>query len=126
MAWIIILGTLAAWGLLCILWAALGWLLPGSSGGVMLCLCRLGKVPDGVILRYCWLRGLGLMNCPLLILDSSLSRREQEIYLKKYPGIEFCSLEEVPARLEVERNRIERNGNGDPPGCHQRRGISEL
>lgn len=108
MAWSIILGALAAWGVLCALWALLGWLLPGSGGGVvLLCLCRPRRSLEGAILRHRWLRSLGLMRCPLLILGDPLSAEEQAVYRKKYPGIEFCSLEELTARLEVERNQFE-------------------
>ena len=47
------------------------------------------------------------MRCPLLILGDPLSAEEQAVYRTKYPGIEFCSLEELTARLEVERNQFE-------------------
>ena len=107
MAWLIILGTLAALGLLSVLWAATGWLLLGEDGGLIVCLCCPGHHADGAIRRYHWLKELGLVKGPLLVLFSNYSPQEQEIMEKKYPGIEFCSLEALPARLEAERKHLE-------------------
>ena len=51
-------GTLAAFGVLCALWAMLGWLLPGAKGCILVCY----GVPDSEILtRSKWLKSLGLL-----------------------------------------------------------------
>lgn len=110
-----ILGTLAAFGALSALWAMLGWLLPGAKGSVLVCY----GVPDEEILtRAKWLKSLGFLDVPLLIV-----LQEQEM---SYPGTEICSREELLSWLELERNRYHGTGNGDHSGRHQRRGVSEL
>lgn len=115
MAGYVILGTLAAFGLLSVLWALLGWLLPGGKGCALVC---YGLPDEEILTRFRWLRSTGLLNCPLLVVaqDPGSFREETEI----------CSGEELLSRLEWERNRFNGTGNGDHPGCHQRRGVSEL
>ena len=44
----IVLGTLAAFGLLSALWTLIGWALPGGRGGCIVCQCR----PDGKELLF--------------------------------------------------------------------------
>ena len=117
MAGFILLGALAAFGLLSVLWACLGWLLPGGRGCVMVC---LGMPDEGIVSRYKWLRGLGLFACPLLIVAEDAGAWQQ------IDGIELCEPEALLSRLELERKQIDGTGNGDPPGRDQRRGISEL
>lgn len=102
----IILGSLAAFGLLCGLWAAFGWLLPGGRGSVTVFLCRPGVGEDWIIGRYRWLQGLGLLHGPLLILGSGLSEQEQAAICQRHRGIEFCSLEALSARLEWEWEQL--------------------
>ena len=106
MAMMVVLGFLAAFGVLGILWTAVGWLLPGGKGGTTVLLCKAGLKEEAFIRRWCWLRNLGLMQGPLLIVDQGLAHREKD-WLKECRFVEFCSLEELPARLELERNRIE-------------------
>lgn len=107
MAWLIIIGTLAAWGVFCLLWTLLGWVLPGDDGGILLYLSTSRHSADGAILRHHWLRGLGIIKGPLLLLESNFSPEEQAILHKKYPGIEFCSLEALNSRLELEREQLD-------------------
>lgn len=102
----IILGTLAAFGLLCWLWGLFGWLLPGGKGNVILFLCGQGRNEDWALTRYDCLRGLGLVKGPLLIIGSTLSAREQERIQRWHRGVEFCSLEELVPRLEQEREQL--------------------
>ena len=116
MAGYVILGVLAAFGVLAVLWAGLGWLLPGGRGMVMVC---MGAPDEGILARYRWLRGLGLFSCPLIV-------AAEEADLPVPEGVELCEPEKLLLRLELERKEIDRTGNGDPPGRHQRRGISEL
>lgn len=116
MAGYIVLGTLAAFGLLSAVWALLGWLLPDGRGCAMVC---LGTPDEGICSRYRWLRGMGLLSCPLLIVAEESGEAPEET-------MEICSREELLPRLEQERNRFDGTGNGDHSGRHQRRGISEL
>ena len=113
MAVYILVGTLAAFGALCVLWTLLGWLLPRKKG------CALvfwqAPEPEGMI-GYLWLRELGLLHCPILILDGS----------RELPGTEFCEREDLLLRLKQEWNRDYGTGNGDSPGRGQCRGVSEL
>lgn len=112
----VILGTLAAFGFLCALWALLGWLLPGGEGCVVVC---YGPPGEEIFTRFKWLKSLGLLNCPLLMVA-------EEAESCHFDEIEICSPEQLLARLEQERNRFDGTGNGDHTGRHQRRGISEL
>ena len=116
----IVMGTLAAIGGLCVLWACFGWLLPGLKGCALVC---PGWPDEGFMRRYRWLRDLGLLNCPLLIAAEAQPEKPE-----RYDGngIEICSRDVLWQRLERERTDFDGTGNGDPPGRHQRGGISEL
>ena len=112
MAGSFIFAALAAWGLLSGLWAILGWLLPSGQGCVMVC---YGEPDIGIISRWKWLTGLGLLRCPLIAVAAGQTEET-----------EISTGEELLCRLEMERNRFHGTGNGDSSGRHQRRGISEL
>ena len=106
----------AAIGIMSVLWALLGWLLPSGQGMVVVCL----EPPDpGVLSRYRWLRGLGLLRCPLVAVTGGGT-----------PGVpadvEICSREELPDRLEREKKRTYGTGTGNSAGRGQRRDLSEL
>ena len=106
MVWYFIVGVLAAFGLVCIGWMLYGCLLGRTRGGVLICLCD-GCREEALLLRYSQLRSVGLLHCPLILTDSSLSPREQEILLRRHPGLEFCTMEQLPRRLEMENDRLE-------------------
>lgn len=106
MVFYVIVGVLAAFGLACALWAALGWLLPGSTGGVLVCTARHGGTEEAVIRRYRWLRDLGFFRGPLLLVRQGISPREEQALLRRYAGIEFCEPEELASRLELEREKL--------------------
>jgi hypothetical protein len=120
MAGWVIIGTLAAFGMLCVLWALFGWLFSGGSGGFLVCpdaSCNQGR---GFLRRYLWLRGMGLYRCPLYAADRGLSDGEKRwleargiVLYSPEPG-HGIGADEIDGR------------NGDPPGCHQHRGVSEL
>lgn len=116
MAGYVILGALAAFGLLSILWAAMGWLLPGGRGMALVC---VGEPDAGILARYRWLRSLGLMACPLIVVAEDAAPVPSD-------GVEICEPGNLLSRLELERVKIDGTGNGDPPGRHQRSGVSEL
>lgn len=115
MGWYILLGALAAFGAWSALWTALGWLLPGVRGCVLVC---MGPPDEGMCSRYRWLWGMGLLNCPLVAVtqDAAAVGKETEI----------CSREDLLSRLEWERERFDGTGTGDSSGRGQRSGVSEL
>lgn len=110
-----VLGTLAAFGLLCALWAAFGWLLPGLKGCALVC---VGVPEPEILARSKWLREMGLLDVPLLIVA--------DVGTEDVPETEICSREELLSRLEWERNRVHGTGNGDCTGHNQCCGLSEL
>ena len=111
----IVAGTLAAFGLLSALWCLFGWLLPRGSG-VMVC----APEEQAFIRRYQWLREMGLIRCPLLIVDrAEISRLEQL-------GAEVWSRETQEARQRTGEKDVDGTGTGDPAGRNQRCCISEL
>ena len=114
MAGYVILGALAAFGAYCAVWSLFGWLLPGLKGCALVC----WDTPDeGILAKYKWLKGLGLLSCPLLIIaETGESGTDMEI----------CSGEALLSRLEMERKRFDGPGNGDHSGHRQRGGVPEL
>ena len=89
----VLIGFLAAYGALSVLWAALGWLLPGMKGCMRV---YLGRPGEGICRRYRWLRGLGLMDCPLLAVTEEAETEE----------IEVCGPENLLSRLAWEAERF--------------------
>lgn len=116
MAGMIVLGAMAAFGLISVLWALLGWLLPGGSGAVLVC---WGDPDEGIRCRVKWLQSLGLLSSPLLIVSET-----EEPFLQN--GMEYCSPEQLCIRLKQERNRVYGTGNGDPSGNRSGGGLPEL
>ena len=115
MAGYVIWGTLAAFGLLSALWVLVGWILPEGKGCAFVCF----DIPDeGIVARYRWLRSIGLLHCPLLVVT-----QKERIFLE---DAEICRGEQLLSRLEWERQRFHGAGDGDPTGRSQRRGVSEL
>lgn len=102
----IILTVLAAFGGLCVLWTLFGFLLPGQRGAAVVCICRGNAREEQIIRYYGWLRDLGLVHAPLLLVDSGITEDERARLLRCRQGIEICTMEELPSRLEQERNRI--------------------
>lgn len=105
MAALLVIFVLAACGVLSILWAAFGFLLPGQRGVVMVCLDGRGK-EEAVIRRYSWLRGLGLVRGPLVIIDRGISEQERERLLRMEQDVVICTLENLISSLEQERERL--------------------
>ena len=99
MAGYLIIGTLAAFGLFCVLWALFGWLLPGGKEGWLVYPGGPGEGELSFVRRYLWLKGMGLINCPLIIMDLGLCDREREWLSSK--GIEIYSPQEVTERLGI-------------------------
>lgn len=115
MAGYILLGTLAAFGALSLLWALFGWLLPSGKGCAVVC---YGVPETENLVRFHWLRSLGLLHCPILTVSQGDA--------PDLPGVENCTGDELLPRLKEERNRYYGTGTADPAGHSQCRGISEL
>ena len=98
----LIFGVLAAFGALAMLWALLGFLLPVQRGTAMVHVCR-GR-QEAAVRRWGWLRDLGLVRCPLILIDCPLCDRERLAGYRH--GITFCDLAELGARLEQERDGL--------------------
>lgn len=92
----IVLVILAAFGLLCALWVCLGFLLPGQKGVVMVYRCR-GESVDALVRRYRWLRDVGLIRCPLIIIDDGMSDKQRKL-LENRPGVRVCDVAELTAQ----------------------------
>ena len=93
MGFFVLIGFLAAYGALSVLWAGLGWLLPGMKGCAVV---YMGRPGEGICRRYRWLRGLGLMDCPLLAVTEEAETEE----------IEVCGPENLLSRLAWEAERF--------------------
>lgn len=100
MAAFLVIGTLAAFGAWAMIWTLFGFLLPQQRGTMLVHLCR-GR--QGAVVRH-WnrLRELGLLHCPLILLECP--QQEQERLAQK--DVEFWSLEDWFSRLEQEREGI--------------------
>lgn len=110
MAGLIILAVLAAFGALSALWALFGFLLPGHRGTVMVCLCRGEADAEPVLRHFGWLRDWGLIRGPLLLIDGGMTDEERMRLLSRGHRVEFCTMEELPSRLEQERKELGRTG----------------
>ena len=120
------LAVLAAFGTLCALWALFGWMIPNGEEGMLVCRGGSGVTERGLLRRYLMLRGMGLLDCPLIIVDPDLPEPERRRLEAMGTGIELWGAEELLRRLEQERNQIDGTGNGNHPGRDRRCGVSEL
>ena len=111
MAGYVILGVLSAFGLLCGLWAAFGWLLPTEEGCVIVC---YGRPKPERLARIRWLKGLGLLSCPVVIVAEDGDAEADT---------EIISGKDLLARLKWEKERVDGTGNGDHSGHHQCGGV---
>ena len=75
----IVLGTLAAFGLVSALWVLYGFLLPINRGGGLYAPARPGVTEDSFARRYLWLRELGLMRCGVAVVDCGMSEEGLEV-----------------------------------------------
>ncbi len=108
MGWVI-LGTLAAFGALCALWAVFGCFLAKDKDLYLVC---RGKPGEETLAYLNWLRGLGILRCPLIVAEE--------------PEMKICDGEGLLSPLEWEKNRFNGTGDGDHSGHHQRGGVPEL
>lgn len=99
MLWFFLLTMLAAFGLFCCIYCTVGFFLSSDRRPLLICLLPLDHYPDGAIARYRFLRDLGLVQEPLLIFGAKPENIGADI--------EFCTVEEFSARLELERNHLD-------------------
>lgn len=97
MAGYVIIGTLAAFGLLSALWVVFGWLLVTDRGGWLLYPGWTGKLR--FVRVYLWLRGLGMIRAPLILMDLGLDDSEKRWLSQK--GIEYYPPEKLPEVLII-------------------------
>ncbi len=118
----VILGALAAFGILCALWALLGLLLSERAEGLYLCFCR-GSAGEMRLRRFVLLRELGLLGGSLVMIDSTIDSRKQEKIREKYPYITFFTENQW---TEAGRKHFGGAGNADAAGDHRSGGLPEL
>ena len=104
MAMDIIVAVFAAFGLLFALWSLFGFLLPGQKGAVMVIYAD-GTEPENAVRYYCWLRDMGLLRGPLIVVDGGLTDRQHQMLLRRH-GIEICDPQELTCRIEQERKKL--------------------
>lgn len=97
MAAFIIMAVLAAFGAVCALWVLLGFLLPRQQGAAAVLICRGDPTEEYLIRRYLWLYDLGLVRCPLILVDCGMAEPR-----RRTRGIIRCTPEELLKKLEQE------------------------
>lgn len=108
-----VVGTLAAIGLLSLIWALLGWLLPREKN----CAVVFRETPEPEILaKFKWLESLGLLCCPVIV----LSEWEQALWK------ENCNEEGLRLLMRQMWEEYDGTGTGDIAGHSQCRGVPEL
>lgn len=100
MVWMFLLCFFAAFGVFSALLVLAGVLLSPCGEGWLLYPGRSGK--SLFVEIYLWLRGVGLVTCPLILADFGLSELEKKQYWEQ--GIEICGLAELPRRLGIGAN----------------------
>lgn len=98
MAWYFLVAVLAAMGLMSLLWCLIGWMLPASRSGWLL--CPAGADGPGFVPVYLWLNSLGLVRCPLVVLDLGMDGQLRRQLEEK--GLEVWDPEQLP-ELEVRK-----------------------
>lgn len=68
---------LAGMGLFSVLWAIMGVFLPNCRDGWLLC------TKTEFVVIYLWLRGVGLVTCPLILPDVGLTEEQRTLYESK-------------------------------------------
>ena len=83
----IVLVVLAGFGALSLLWAVFGGLLPSPRGMVLMLSCTDLTEAEMAVHRHRWLTGIGVLRCPLVVIDGGLSEAERQTFQRK--GIEI-------------------------------------
>lgn len=96
MAGYVLIGMLAAFGLVCAVWILCGLFFRGGKTGSLV---FLGEDAHICAQRYIWLREMGLVRDRLLIPDNGLE--EQERQWLEAQGIEICDRVELAERFGI-------------------------
>lgn len=119
MGWWIIVGFLTAFGVVCIVLTLYGAVLHRANRGNGIYLI-MSDYSGEEAMFYLWLKSMGILKCRVLKAES----RELWDMLEKN-GIEITRWDSI-ARPGTGAEEIDRAGNGDSSGHHQRGGVSEL
>lgn len=101
-----VLATLCVLGLIGFAWWLVGRILrPISKRGTRILVSGRGSGADleQTIRGFIWLRSLGLLNCPIIIVDVDLTPDGYELALHlaaKWPGVILWPIEHIHERLE--------------------------
>lgn len=88
MIWYVLLGLLAAFGLLCALWTMFGFVLPGSRRCGIMLLCS-PEEEKNILRRLLWLRELGFLRCRIFLSGRTLTEMQRSRLQQRYGNIEF-------------------------------------
>ena len=119
MGWWIVVGFLTAFGVVCIVLTLYGAVLHRANRGNGIYLI-MSDYSGEEAMFYLWLKSMGILKCKVLKAES----RELWDMLEKN-GIEITRWDSI-ARPGTGAEEIDRAGNGDSSGHHQRGGVSEL
>lgn len=101
-----VLATMCVLGLAGVAWWLLGRLLrpiPEKTTRIFVAGRSDGAQLEQTVRGFLWLRSLGLLTCPIVIVDVDLNARGHELALElaaKWPGIMVWPLVHVPYDLE--------------------------
>jgi hypothetical protein len=96
----VVMAVLAAFGTLCALWVGFGWLVFSRQKVVMIYLGPEDEV-EAAIRCHEWMRGIGLVKGQLIVIGDGLPENQCQILRK---NSEICTLAQIQARLERERD----------------------
>lgn len=100
-----------------ILWISLGFLVLGAErGGVCVRICRKGETDciEAFVRSCSWLREMGILRMPVLLVDRELPRGERlllEKYISDRTNVFLCSEVELAQILEKEAEVHGRTGS---------------
>ena len=94
MAGYVLIGALAAFGLMCAVWILCGFVFREDMEGVLF---YTGQDVIPAARRYLWLREMGLVRCPLVIPEGEYASRQ---WLEDQ-GIEIIDPGELSRRLGI-------------------------
>ena len=105
MALYVVIGTLAAFGLVCLVWVGCGLVLERACCGAAVLTGPLEREALDTARRWIWLREMGLLYTPLLAVAETLTDVEKN-WLECH-GFEICSREEIAKRLGIGENGLD-------------------
>ena len=99
MLWFIIVGTLAAFGALCAVYILLTLCKKSIPGVFMMCTNTSIHQELAAIRRHGRLYDLGLLKCPLILVDAHFPFHEQQLLCAKHPHLIFYTKAEFIANF---------------------------